>query len=63
MNSDALKDDGKNTRDRDFLKVRSNMILDGVKLAIEIKRTTKNMILLHQASKIEIKPEKLPFII
>ena len=33
--------------DKEFLKLRSNLIIDGVELAIEIKRLVKNLLFLH----------------
>ena len=48
MNSDILKDNvSTNSMNRDFLQQRSNMILDGVKLAVEVKRHVKNLLLMH----------------
>jgi len=47
MNSDLLKDNVSMTMNKDFLKQRSLMILDGVKLAVEIKRCVKNLLLMH----------------
>jgi hypothetical protein len=46
MNSDNLKDDKMN-QDKEFLKTRANLILNGIMLAIEIKRTLKTLILMH----------------
>ena len=47
MNSEILKDSSKMFSDKEFLKLRSNLIIDGVELAIEIKRLVKNLLFLH----------------
>jgi hypothetical protein len=47
MNSDLLKDNSMMTLNKEFLKMRSYLILEGVKLAIEMKRTVKNLLLMH----------------
>lgn len=47
MNSDLLKDNSSMTLNKEFLKQRSFLILEGVKLAIEMKRTVKNLLLMH----------------
>ena len=47
MNSEILKDSSKMFSDKEFLKQRSNLIIDGVELAIEIKRIVKNLLFLH----------------
>ena len=54
MNSDNLKDSAQMSHNREFLKVRSQLIISGIKLAVEIKRTLKNLILMHQASRLEL---------
>lgn len=63
MNSDSLKDTKAMIHDKDFLKVRASLIINGVMLAVEIKRTLKNLILMHQATGYQIQPERLRDII
>ena len=64
MNSDILKDNvSTNSMNRDFLQQRSNMILDGVKLAVEVKRHVKNLLLMHQATGVQLSQERLKDII
>jgi hypothetical protein len=47
MNSDGLRDTSNLSKDPDFLNKRGALILGGLKLAIEIKRNLKSMILLN----------------
>jgi hypothetical protein len=47
MNSDALKDSAHMIKDKEFLKTRAAMILSGIQLAVELKRSIKNLILMH----------------
>ena len=46
MNSDTLKDGDQMFQDKTFMKVRANLIVSGIQLAIEIKRTLKSFFLL-----------------
>jgi len=57
MNSDALKDSVKGA-DKEFLRVRSNLIVQGIMLAVDIKRTVKTMVLMHTKSNIQIKKDR-----
>lgn len=56
MNSDILKDNvsANQIQTREFLKHRGIMILDGVKLAVEIKRHVKNLLLMHQTTGVQL---------
>ena len=49
--------------DKEFLKLRSNLIIDGVELAIEIKRLVKNLLFLHQAAGVQFSQDRLKDII
>lgn len=55
MNSDALNDTQIPKKDimnkTDFLKVRANLIIKGLNMACELKRTTKNLILMYGVCK------------
>jgi len=57
MNSDALKDSVKGA-DKEFLRVRSNLIVSGIMLAVDIKRTVKTMVLMHTKSNVQIKKDR-----
>lgn len=46
MNSDTLKDSDQMYQDKTFMKIRANLIVGGIQLAIEIKRTLKSFFLL-----------------
>jgi predicted translin family RNA/ssDNA-binding protein len=59
MNSDALKDSATGVNDKEFLRVRSNLIVQGIMLAVDIKRTCKTMVLMHQKSGIQIKKDRI----
>mmetsp|Transcript_31524 Transcript_31524/g.22826 ORF Transcript_31524/g.22826 Transcript_31524/m.22826 type:complete len:161 (+) Transcript_31524:1039-1521(+) len=55
MNSDNLKDNDSMKIDYTYLETRSNLIIEGIKLATEIKRTLKSLILLYTSSNMAIK--------
>jgi len=59
MNSDLLKDNSMMTLNKEFLKQRSFLILEGIKLAIEMKRTVKNLLLMHQATGVQLSQDRL----
>lgn len=59
MNSDALKDSATGVNDKEFLRIRSNLVVKGVMLAVDIKRTCKTMVLMHQQSGSQIKKERI----
>lgn len=63
MNSDNLKDNDQMKKDLSYLEMRSNLIIEGIKLATEIKRTLKSLILLYTSSNMAIKQDKFPDII
>ena len=54
MNSDHLKDSANMTFDKEFLKLRANLINQGINLATEIKRNLKNLILMHNATGVQL---------
>jgi len=62
MNSDSLKDNMQ-SQEMDFLKTRAKLMLKGIMLAIEIKRTIKTLILMHQATGAVISQDKLKSIV
>lgn len=57
MNSDALKDSVKGA-DKEFLRHRSNLIVQGIMLAVDIKRTVKTMVLMHTKSGDQIQKQR-----
>ena len=63
MNSDHLKDSSNMCLDKEFLKVRANLIGQGVNLANEIKRTLKNLILMHNGTGVQLQQERLKDIV
>lgn len=48
MNSDNLKDDARLKSDKNFMKIRSNLIWNGIQLATEIKRSLKTFLILTE---------------
>jgi hypothetical protein len=48
MNSDNLKDDNRMKDDKNFMKIRANLVAHGIQLATEIKRTLKTFLILTE---------------
>ena len=51
MNSDNLKDGDHMMRNTSFLITRANLIIRGIKLATEIKRTLKQYLMLYEVNR------------
>ena len=58
MNSDSLKDSDKMYNDKNFMKERASLIVAGIQLAIEIKRSLKSCMLLFKVNDATV-PKKM----
>ena len=58
LNSDMLRS-GPRGDESEFLERLANMIVVGINLAVQIKRTMKTMMLMHDATGIALNPERL----
>lgn len=58
LNSDLLKQ-GPVGAEAEFLERLANIIVVGINLAVQIKRTTKTMMLMHDETESSLNPERL----
>jgi len=63
MNSDNLKDDSSMQRDKNFMKIRANLVSQGIQLATEIKRTLKTFLILTVKNNASTKRQHFPLIV
>jgi len=60
MNSDNLKDGDHMMRNTSFLITRANLIIRGIKLATEIKRTLKQYLMLYEVNRATMNKSQFP---
>ena len=63
MNSDNLKDGDYMIKNTSFLQTRANLIIHGIKLATEIKRTLKHYLMLYEINQASMNKGQFPQII
>lgn len=63
MNSDNLKDGDHMLLNTSFIPSRAALVIRGIKLSTEIKRTLKQYLLLYEVNKIPVSQKQFTFII
>lgn len=59
LNSDVLKQGPKGPGDREYLEKLANIIVVGINLAVQIKRTTKTLLMMHDIVGASLNAERL----
>lgn len=59
LNSDVLKEGPRPGNEREYLEKLANLIVVGINLAVQIKRTTKSLMMIHEITGTSLHAERL----